>query len=713
MFSGSQTFNNLSLLNANSFNRMFADTPTPADPVIDLSSGGEAEEYDSHNQGSRKRHHSSADVANIVKRKAHENFLTESQKTRNRNMPLKKRGTGNREEELSFLNLLDNENSNQAQNLVKIERGNDSSTCDSSSSVHPKRFLNLEPSQDIVCDCFNCFPVLGSKGAPKCKKVRQVEEAGSSSSSSEVIDATMIPGPSGLQSKKSILIPVKKRNYYESDSDDSDDQIELPDSQAVPILIDDGPIDVKSAALTAPDLQLDWLSDSSPEDDDDVIFVSDRTAPIDLTADSDTDNSPSPIDAVSMERSQNGNASDYSTQSVRNSPALEPTAAPSLYRPYHCIDFAPTPLHRVYPTTVNTQRTPIMSSVASTSVPTPSAITLASPPRVIINIPTPPLHTPAPRQTNFRNMITGNDVMLYDGQNYVPRFMRESPSNPPNPEAAVNDNANHATAPRQRVQNQSPGPNHHQRRNYNLPSTTNYYRPPSPVFRRQSVPPDAPENPVVPPTAHQNCRQHVGRCPFMTEGHHYNRPRRFTRDFYSMSSGRPPYAVHEDLWRRQYQEQEIRRHYWSPSFNENASEVQVLRPPPATPYFGTEPAGHRLVASLSDNNNNHNNVTNSTDSLRNLDRLRNLQQPNAHTRHRRVAPWWVENFVFKILLFFIHDFSQVQRNSGQFRPAAHSSSHALLNFASSAACSPFNWGELVHATEAERFNNLFFVFFFR
>lgn len=647
MFSSSQTFNNL--LSGNSFNRIFADTPTPAEPVlIDLSSsGGETEEFDSqNNQGSRKRHHA-VDISNVAKRKVHENLLSESQKNRNRNMPLKKRGTGNREEELSFLNLIANENSNQAQNLVKIECANDSSTCDSSSSVRPKHYINLERKEEIVCDCFNCFPVLGSKGAPKCKKARSVEAAGSSSSA---IDASMIPGPSGLQQKK-LLVPVKKRNYHESDSDDSDDQMEIPDAQQAPILIEDETVEPKNGVLAAPDLQLDWLTDydSTPEEDDDVIFVSDRTAPIDLTADSDTD-APSPVDAVSIDRSQNGSADDYSTQNVRSSPAMQPVIVPSRYiepMPFYCLQIPPSPtLQRVHPTTVNAQRAPIMSSVATTSVPTQNTITISSPPRVIINIPTPPLHTPAPRQTNFRSMITGNDVMLFEGQNYVPRFMRESPSNAaPEPEPAVNDSTTHSTAPRPRLQSQSPvqETHLHPRRNYNLPSAANYYRPPSPVFRNQAAPANTTETPVVPPTAHQNCRQHVGRCPFMTEGHHYNRPRRFSRDFYSISNGRPPYAVHEDLWRRQYQEQEIRRHYWSPSFNENAPEVQVLRPPPANPYFGAEPISghHRLVTALSDNNNNHNNnVTNSTDSLRNFDRLRNLTQPNAHTaRFRRAPPW--------------------------------------------------------------------------
>lgn len=632
---GSQTFNNL--LNGNSFNRIFADTPTPTDPVIDLSSGCEMEDFDlqSSQASSRKRHHTE-DVPNGIKRKTHEHLLTESQKNRNRNMPLKKRGTGNREEELSFLNLIANENSNQAQNLVKIECGNDSSTCDSSSSILPKRYLNLETSEGIVCDCFNCFPVLGSKGAPKCKKIHKTEPAGSSSAA---IDVSMIPGPSGLQQKQTILVPVKKRTkFYESDSDDSDDQIEIPEPQPPPIIIEDEAVEVKNVALTAPDLQLDWLSDSSPEEDDDVIFVSDRAAPIDLTADSDTDNAPSPTDAVSIDRITNGNASDFSSLSVRTPPVLQPAIAPSRYiEPFFCLQIPPSPtVQRVHPTTVNTQRTPIMTS----SVATQNTISVAAPARHhIINIPTPPLHTPAPRQTNFRNMITGNDVMLYDGQTYVPRFMRESPSNPPDTEATASDNANHATAPCQRLQSQSPGHERAPRRNYNLPSTTNYYRPPSPVFRQQpTTNPPAAENPAVPPTAHQNCRQHVGRCPFMTEGHHYNRPRRFSRDFYSMSNGRP-YAVHEDLWRRQYQEQEIRRHYWSPSFNENAPEVQVLRPPPASPFFNGEPATghHRLVTALSDNN--HSTAANPTDSLRTFDRLRNLSQPNAHTRYRRAAPW--------------------------------------------------------------------------
>jgi hypothetical protein len=640
MFGGAQTFNNLNLLSGNSFNRIFADTPTPSDPIIDLSSGCETEEFDSqNNQANRKRHHS-AEVLNIAKRKAHENLMTESQKNRNRNVPLKKRGTGNREEELSFLNLLANSNSNQPQNLVKTEYANDTPLSENSANAHPKNFLNIV-KDDNVCDCFSCFPVLGAKGSTKCKKLTVNDGAGTSSST---LEASMMPGPSGIQQKKPIIVPAKKRNYYESDSDDSDDQIEIPDVNPVPIVIDDGALEVKNGVLAAPDLQLDWLTDSSPEEDDDVIFVSDRTAPIDLTADSDTDNAPSPTDAVSIDRNPSENVTDCSNRTTMSYQGVQ-----RYTEPFYHLPIPSPPVQRVIgPTLVNTSRAPIMSSVASSSVPIQNAITISSPQLGFIETPAPRLHTPPPpRQTNFRNMITGNDVMLYDGQNYVPRFTRDSSSNPPIPEVSENDNASHASSlPRPRIQNQSPVQQERSnRRHFNLPSVTSYYRPPSPVHR---VPQPIPvENPGNPPTAHQNCRQHVGRCPFMTEGHHYNRPRRFSRDFYTMSNGRPPYAVHEDLWRRQYQEQEIRRQFWSPSFNESVPEVQDLRPPPATPYVGNEPINHRLVSSLNENANaiHNNNVSNSIDLSRldnRFDRMPNITRSmhqNLHNRHRRAVPW--------------------------------------------------------------------------
>lgn len=110
---------------------------------------------------------------------------------------------------------------------------------------------------------------------------------------------------------------------------------------------------------------------------------------------------------------------------------------------------------------------------------------------------------------------------------------------------------------------------------------------------------------------HNNTQQHpmqqnnrpnsVGRCPFISEGHHYNRPRRLQREFFPVLSGRP-YAVHEDLWRRQYHEQEVRRHhYWSNSpFNNETPEVQVHMVHMDHPS-STIP--HRLTTTIGENNN--------------------------------------------------------------------------------------------------------------
>lgn len=92
----------------------------------------------------------------------------------------------------------------------------------------------------------------------------------------------------------------------------------------------------------------------------------------------------------------------------------------------------------------------------------------------------------------------------------------------------------------------------------------------------------------------------------MTEGHHYNRPsRRLPREFYPLNNGRP-YAVHEDLYRRQYQEQENRRLYWSSNFNDSPPEVHVLRPPPQAAinaHTNEFPSTfHRLVPTSDGNN---------------------------------------------------------------------------------------------------------------
>lgn len=158
----------------------------------------------------------------------------------------------------------------------------------------------------------------------------------------------MIPGPSGLQKKHTSSMPVKKRNnYYESDDDYDSDEIIAPPLEPPSIILPSSAIsetqEVKDATLAAPHLQLDWLSDSSSqggvETDDDVIFVSDRAEPIDLTADSDSENDararnlrlPSSIEERNVDRS-NGD--------VPN-PTVNPVWSPHIEAPrpshVHCI----------------------------------------------------------------------------------------------------------------------------------------------------------------------------------------------------------------------------------------------------------------------------------------------------------------------------------------------------------------------------------------
>lgn len=290
-------------------------------------------------------------------------------------------------------------------------------------------------------------------------------------------------------------------------------------------------------------------------------------------------------------------------------------------------------VQRSLPVTVNTQRTPLMSPVAISSISAQNSTVSAAQPHMMMNIPTPPVAAPAPaRPANFRHMITGSDVMLYDGQNYVPRFMRGSSSSA----ATANDPAPPTAVPEaSECRNPSPinsAPNW-QAATTRSNTLAGYYRPPSPLYHahHHQQPPQPTCNPteLVAPPAHQNCRQHVGRCPFMTEGHHYNRPRRLARDFYTMPNGRPPYAVHEDLYRRQYQEQENRRHYWASSLNDSSNETPtVLRPPQIGQMPSLEPiVHHRLITSLGDAHTNGSiNHTVDSPGLRSWDRPRHQQR---------------------------------------------------------------------------------------
>lgn len=683
---GVENFNNISS-NGTPFDHhhhIFANISEPTEEsIIDLSSGAETDEFETetiiNNSSSnyRKRHIRSNENLNGNKRKHNDNvqLYNESQKNRNRNVPLKKRGASNREEELNFLNLIAIEDSNQAQNL-KIECSTDlATTCDSSSSSsapQKKLYHDLEPKEksnnsssnknnivnsnnknetSSICNCFECFPSLGSSSSGssrvKCRKLNKslesivyspldVQTANSSSSSS---DLSLIPGPSGIQKHASASsIPVKKRMFCESDDEYDSDENQLPQSSLAE--------DVKNIdGLRAPHLQLDWLSDSSrdeddeeedsenPEpDDDDVIFVNDRSEPIDLTADSDnetesansTTNKPpstSSIDASRKSIDRRSNAE--GTREVRQSSASNNIVNYSVWPPSYVINSSIMSIpENSSQRNTNTnagaaaaQRTttssiPAPSSSSTVSISTP-AVQQSTIPAIILPPIAPSNIQHTTRQINFREMITGNDVMLFDGgvQNFSTNSRETSSArtrnSPPPLSSNTNESRNPAVVLNTRESNQNPlngnssnahHHHHHHRRHfhpsYNAASSSSYHV--------EDLTTTQPSN-----TQHsqQTSRPHsVGRCPFMTEGHHYNRPRRLAREFYPVGNNRP-YAIHEDLWRRQYQEQEIRRHYWSTAaFNNETPEVQVHMvhmDPTAVP--------HRLSSNIGDNTNTNTN----------------------------------------------------------------------------------------------------------
>lgn len=620
-----QSFNNL-LSASNSFNQMFANistTPPSSDlistiptasaststaaAIIDLSSENDEDFEIVSAAAGRKRQHTIIENQNDNKRNRQNDINVQHQNHRlytdQKNVPLKKRGVNNssqrrNDSELSFLNRIgtDEDPSNQAQDLkLKVVCDNSGSMKTASMLKHSRQYQKPEegtasastssPSPSSICNCFECFPSLGANSGirPKCNKINQQERPSTSSVSVDSkidLDRSMIPGPSGLQKKKmkepgSISMPVKKRNnYYESDDDyDSDENIE-----STPRGEDTERDGQKDTTLEAPHLQLDWLSDSSSnqgeiETDDDVIFVSDRAEPIDLTADSDSE-----MDSrantqrlpLSIDRVDRSNASD-----VPN-----PTRNHRIWSP---IDIDEPPSYNPpNSNTISSARAPIMSSVA-----------LPAAPQVLITMNT-RRTTPVPARTiNFHDMITGNDVMLYDGvasaQNFSSQQSRSSagveppvssetrpPSNlfleQPNFSRRTHSHHHH------HHQHHSQQQNHHHHPNSNIAHSNNnlqnnHHRRhhfftshgASPQTQTQEINEGA-TNGGGQQEQSQNCRQHV-RCPFMTEGHHYNRPRRLPRDFYPISnSGRPPYAVHEDLWRRQYQVLKIFKFFIVPSF---------------------------------------------------------------------------------------------------------------------------------------------------
>lgn len=734
---GAQSFNNL--LNANPFNHIFAPiTPPPqssssqipladasnsstSTTIIDLSSVAENDDdleivnvtAAATPNMHRKRHYAGENI-NENKRNRHV-LYSDNQK----NVPLKKRGVSNatNQQQLQQNDIAISEDSNQAQNLIKIDSV---ATCDSTSSstsileqlyqgsLEPKENINRSisvPSAANICNCLECFPTLGSNNSPrpKCLKLNKPRDEPSSSAASvkpiveAKIDVSLLPGPSGLQQQqKQNTMPVKKRNnYYESDDDDYDSD----EQNSILPLLSETSSDVKNVTtLAAPHLQLDWLSDEGTteeeEEDDDVIFVSDRTEPIDLTADSDSENDTHGVNSNALPSSIDDEVNidheltdgDPTNESLWPLPIEldEELATQPLNNNYN---------HPGVTTTSNSssQRTPIMSSVEI-----PPRQQQNNSPHVVISMNSRPrpinLRLPT-RCIDFRNVITGNDVMLYDGstsssstQQARPTVVAEntrgttivlSSSSVVTSQNDTQTATNEAHRPNQHNHQYHHHHHHHQNNQHNQfyhrngtscsnnnESTSNqgfnrtsadnsvsnnnvahnhhhsmnYHHHRRHFYNRHDAP--SPSNPLQTTDnannvesnntnqqqQQQNCRQHIGRCPFMTEGHHYNRPRRLPRDYYAINNGRP-YAVHEDLWRRQYQEQEIRRQYWSSNFNE--PEVQVLRPPPATSHgslTNESPFVHRLVPLSNDGSSNPTSVPPNDILNRSFDRIARMNR---------------------------------------------------------------------------------------
>lgn len=623
-----ETFSSIS--NGSAFNHhIFGEVSRPLnDAIIDLSSEEETEGFGVLSNLRKRQHHSTENLNgnnnNKRKHKEKENvkLYNDSQKNRNRNVPLKKRGASNREEELNFLNLIASEDSNHAQSTKNCSLRDLTTTCDSTTnSTNQKFYHELEPKDrngtsisskincnnnidhnkskkkntenNSICNCLECFPNLGSDGIRsniKCKKLEKLNLSSSSSISSNSLttknnpstasslraDLSLIPGPSGIQKPiKDSVIVKEQQKFCDSDDDyDSDEQQPMSKSEGT-----------KTDDLTAPHLQLDW-SDSSDEDND-VIFVNDRSEPIDLTADSDNDNKPqSSLDAskksidnrsIGEQTSENQSNSSMSYHSLWPPPSISSSS------------LSISPRNSI----VNLQRPPIVSSTENNIIlPTPPII----PPPTIL-----PNSTNASRQINFQEVITGNDVMLFEGaHNFSTNSSRTRIISPlSNNESRQENISNQIRESNQNnyIGNNISSNNHniYHRRSTHHHTANSHHNPSS--YRVEDL---TSQSNNVQQSSQPNNRG-VVRCPYLTEGHHYNRP------------SRRNYFVHEDLWRRQYQEQEIRRQYWSTAGFNETPEVQVhmvhMDPTSSIP--------HRLVTNMSESNSN----TNSTNDILNRYRM--------------------------------------------------------------------------------------------
>lgn len=487
---------------------------------------------------------------NLSKRKANDSHTNDNQSNQNKNVPLKKRVMG-RKDDLSFLK---NKSDVKFYAISRLHR-------DTASSKSNQSSCGSNKNDDLdVCHCNNCFPELGENGrSSKCTKKEKMKVETDS-----VVDATMIAGPSGIQRALTAGSAWQDINY-----DSSDSEIEATITQNLissPILTGDEPkneekVVIKADPLHAPDLQLDWMSDSSV--DDDVIFVSDRAPdPIDLTADSENEEQPQipPVHVIA--------GSPFSTACENPSVIREPV----IQTAYPTISFRPND--------PDVQQRNVRVLRVDATTPQSEIIATIPPYTIQNNIPSfrqaPPARHSSQAAT-ARRLASGEPFMgPFNHSRMQPTYIRETPNvaaeslrhQPPRSDLVQSALFDNVTNPGYNsLFNSSPIEN----RTTSFNTTANSAAANNP--RSDHI-----DNNNVSTSSQQHYRT---RCPYvqMSEGHHHNRPRRLARDFYA--SGRTPYAVHEDLWRRQYQEQENRRNYWAslPLTNEYGSEEMRPLPP--------------------------------------------------------------------------------------------------------------------------------------
>lgn len=565
------------MLASPNFNRFFAESANSNavasdDAVIDLSNcDSEVELHEIPSQASnaaqviRRLQPSSSSSSspflstemNLSKRKANDSHPFESKCAQNKNVPLKKRVVGAGKDLLNFSDFIKHN-----RNAVKFEpRLN----CDN--AIAGTARVPLADDRD-VCHCKNCFPELSGGGAGQSSKCTK-----KTNNTKDETDATMIAGPSGLQ-KSPVAGPSRQQlpiNYCCDSDSDSEIEATIPQnlSTSSPILIED---DAKSAENViikadpihhAPDLQLDWMSDSSShDDDDDVIFVSDRNSdPIDLTADSESEDQAQSLTTSQQQQQQQQRiegpsfSSSCENTSVIREPVIHyPTVPYRIAEPLSQSDLNRSLIR------VDQQPSHLIAQILP-SVPT---------------LPTTSRQAPPARQSDFSRRTT-TDAFISSLRNprMQPTYIRDVPVLPEiggprsltsRPEQAGCGAPNFSELGN--LFNSSPIENRTTSFNNNTNSST------AAPLSDPRADLEINNNPHVSASQSQHYRT---RCPFvqMSEGHHHNRPRRIGQYY------RAPYAVHEDLWRRQYQEQENRRNFWASSpLNNEYSGSEELRPLP-------------------------------------------------------------------------------------------------------------------------------------